>query len=87
MQTEERLKLIEKSERLIAEANELLKNAASGTQFEPSVEEIIRKIKDILNSDCAGTPENLKKNLEMISEDPIWTRPTVSVKNCDRKDI
>jgi len=87
MQTEERLKLIEEGERLIAEACELLKEAVSGTQFEPSAEEVVQKIKSILNSDSAGIPENLKKNLKMISEDPIWTRPTVSVKNCDRKDI
>jgi len=87
MRTEERIELIEESQRLITEACRLLKESASGTQFEPSAEEVMQKIKSILNSDSAGTPENLKKNLEMISEDPIWTRPTVSVKNCDRKDI
>ena len=87
MRTEERLKLIERSELLIAESCELLKKAASGTQFESSVDQLILEIRDVLGSDLAGTPSNLKKNVKMISEDPIWTRPVVSVKNCDRKDI
>ena len=87
MNQQERLGLIDESERLIEEACTLLKRAASGTQYENSADNVIRRITEAVGSDEAGSYSNLKKNITADSQDPIWTRPYASVKNCDRKDI
>ena len=86
MQTEERLSLIEESEHLMTEACDRLRMAATGTPYEQSVEHVIRCITDIASGE-AGAPSNLRMNILADSEDPVWTRPLVSVKDRDRKDI
>jgi len=84
-----RIRKLKKAQARLNEAYAMVLEAVNMTGLEMRAE----NIKELLDRasysrDQAGSIVNLISDLESIDcEDPGWTRPTVSVKNVNRKDI
>lgn len=88
MDADERISLLEEAEELLHIASDKISKAAAGTTVQVAAHKTLSALDSIIDSDDAGSVKNLKKNIEHEDgEQPIWTRPLVSVKNADRRDI
>jgi hypothetical protein len=73
---------------MLVEASELIRSALRMSGLERRAEEATGAILHYtyLNSDPCSIP-NIIRDLESDRDDPCWTRPLISIKNSDRKDI
>lgn len=78
---------MEASDKMI-EASGLIKDALHMSGIEERGRQIIDTIEHYtsLNGESCSIP-NIILDLEASQDDPCWTRPLVSVKQSDRKDI
>ncbi len=84
----ERLKMLTDASDMLIGASELIISALRMSGLERRGEEVTGAILHYtsLNGDLCSIP-NIIRDLENDSDDPCWTRPLVSVKHSDRKDI
>lgn len=89
LENSERILLLERAEMLLSEADEIICTAVKGTAHEPLGMRTSGSISELIGSDeNGGSIRNLRKNImNGEREQPGWTRPLVSVKNSDRRDI
>ena len=85
---DERVELLREAERKVLEAadtvEECLHMAGLGNRFDDLADEL----RSLASSNGEDSIENAAKELEYRSEEqPGWTRPLVSVKNSDIKDL
>lgn len=70
----------------IKEASKLITDAADETELGIRADELVSDLKELISSEeLSYSITNLILDLE--NDDPVWTRPMVSVKYQDRKDI
>lgn len=81
------LRALRKAQAKLREASALILTATSGTSVEERGGELTSELKELSTSDeLSYSIRNLSFDID--GEDaPVWTKPTVSVKNDDRKDI
>lgn len=83
----ERTRMLDEAEELLRKAEELIRRAVAGTDLVPIGDRLCRSVSDAVTSDDASI-RCLRRNIEYADkEHPIWTKPLVSVKNIDRRDI
>ncbi len=84
-----RIRKLEKARSKLKEASRLINDALDMTNIGSRgnhAKEILNELMDSVEH--PGSISNLIADLKSNNDDaPIWTRPTVSVKNTDRKDI
>lgn len=86
---EKSIRKLEKAKAKLKEASILIDDALNLTDIKERGDHIKKTLDHLANSkEQAGSISNLIADLRSTEkEDPIWTRPTVSIKNIDRKDI
>lgn len=87
MDTELRISKLNEAEELLRTAAELITEATAGTDLVPVARMVCESVIDAIRSEDVSIM-TLKKDLDHDAcGDPIWTRPLVSVKNVNRRDI
>ena len=82
------LRKLRKAGAKIREATDLIREAVDGTGLEERGSELISGLKEMIESkESSASIKNISLDIKQSGGDPDWMRPTVSIKNSDRKDI
>lgn len=87
--TERRIRILRRAQLKAGEAADLVERAMRMTDLQSRGQRTVEALKRLSDADeDAGSIVNLIRDLESEDETPpLWTRPTVSIKNEARKDI
>lgn len=82
------LRKLRKAGAKIKEAARLVGEAVNGTDVQERGNELISRLAEMADSaELPSSVRNLSLDIKESRDDPVWTRPAVSVKNSGRKDI
>ena len=85
--SEREIMLLEASDKL-KDAYKLIEDALHMSELNCRGEEILKMIDNyVSNGDDPCSIPNILKDLDGVDNQPCWTRPLVSVKQFNRKDI
>ena len=88
MDDRERIERLRSAERMLNEAADMIEECVRMTDHERRFGHLSDDIREMTSSNDGDSVENLIRELDYSSEEqPGWTRPLVSVKNTNRKDI
>ena len=84
----DRIERLEKAESMVIEAADIIEDCIRMTDLERRFGDLPDKLRCLASSNEDDSIRNLVRETEYADEEhPGWTRPLVSVKNADRKDI
>ena len=84
----ERIERLRSAKSMLDEAADVIEECIRMTDFDQRFGNLPEDIRTITGSKEGNSLGNLINELEYASEEqPGWTRPLASVKNCNRKDI
>ena len=88
MEDAERIERLRSAKSMLDDAADIIEGCIRMTGFDQRFGSLPKDIRTIANSNDGDSVYNLINELEYASEEqPGWTRPLASVKNCNRKDI
>ncbi|AIZ56976.1 hypothetical protein Mpt1_c11100 [Candidatus Methanoplasma termitum] len=84
-QQELSVRKLKKAGAKIKEAMGLIEEALKGTDLEERGSELVSDLKEMVDSpELAISIKNISLDMKQSGKDPIWTRPTVSIKNSEK---
>lgn len=88
MDNSKRISELERAERLILDAADIVESALHMSGMEGRFGDIPSELRSLASSYSRDSVRNAARELEYLDEEqPGWTRPLASVKNVNRKDI
>ena len=84
----EKIERLGKAESMVIEAADIIEECIRMTDFEMRFRDLPEQLRSLASSNGGESIRNLIRETDYAGEEhPVWTRPLVSVKNTDRKDI
>jgi len=84
----EKIESLEKAESMVIEAADIIEECIRMTDLDKRFGDLPEQLRSLASSNDGDSIRNLIRETEYADEEhPVWTRPLVSVKNTDRKDI
>ena len=84
----EKIEGLRKAESMVIEAAGIIEGYLHMTDLDKRFGDLPEQLRSLASSNDGDSIRNLIGEAEYANEEhPVWTRPLVSVKNTDRKDI
>ena len=82
------LRKLKKAGAKIKEAADMIRDAVDGTELQERGSELASDLREMVDSsELSISIKNISLDLKESADGPDWTRPAVSIKNSNRKDI